>query len=68
MSARIENGVIVLFDQTALRGKIMILHNGEIIGFHSTCFQSAPPTRFPMLGDMVTITFFDDKLVIVHSA
>ena len=63
---RIEKGIIVLFNSITLWG-VIALCSGKEIEFHSTCFQSAPPTRFPKLGEMVQITFSCGELVFVRS-
>lgn len=68
MKTYIKKGVIISFDLAASRGKILVFRSGKKIKFHSTCFQSDPPTRFPKLGEIVEMTFSDNKLISVHSA
>jgi hypothetical protein len=63
---KIEKGEIISFDETTSRGKIS-LTRGEV-EFHSTSFQSALPTRFPRLGEPVSVTFSRGELVSVHSS
>ncbi len=46
LEIRIERGTVLSFDPTTSRGKIS-LSGGNQLEFHSTCFQSVPPTRFP---------------------
>ena len=67
MEIRIEKGIVISFDLITLRGKIIAIRNGKKFKFHSTCFQSAPPTRFPLIGEMVKMAFSRGKLVSVRS-
>jgi len=63
---KIEKGEVISFDETTSRGKISL--SGEVVEFHSTSFQSTLPTRFPRLGEPVSVTFSRGQLVSVHSS
>jgi len=62
---RVEEGTIVSFDTRTSRG-VLNLHDIKV-KFHSTCFQSTPPTRFPKIGEAVRVTFSHNILVSVRS-
>ena len=64
---QIKKGVIVAYNSVTYWGRIKILRGGKKIKFHSTCFQSTLPTRFPKLGETVQIIFSCGKLVSVRS-
>ena len=63
---KVEVGTVVAFDTQTSRGKVSLRSGGEV-EFHSTSFQSAPPTRFPRSGDAVRVTFDAGRLVSVRS-
>ncbi len=59
---RTKLGMVSSFDLLTARGTIFFC-KGKKIKFHSTCFQSTPPTRFPNLGESVEAIFSDGVLV-----
>lgn len=62
----IYQGKVSSFDMTTSRGVIWLDACSEL-GFHSTCFQSALPTRCPIVGERVKATFQGRQLISVRS-
>ena len=59
-------GKVSSFDMATSRGVIWLDACSEL-GFHSTCFQSTLPTRFPTVGERVKATFQGRQLISVRS-
>ena len=66
MEIKVETGKVLSFDSATSAGKVS-LRRGDEVEFHSTCFQSGSPTRFPRSGEEVKVTFDEDRLVSVRS-
>lgn len=64
---RTKEGIVSSYNPLTHEGTVSF-KGDEKVGFHSTCFQSAPPTRFPNVGEPVEVTFSDGVLLIVRSA
>lgn len=61
----IKQGKVDSFDTATSRG-VLILGEERVL-FHSTCFHSAPPTRFPRQGELILAVFSNGRLVSVRS-
>lgn len=57
-------GVVLEFDKDSAKG--IILSEGKKIKFHSTIFQSLPPTKFPEVYDLVRLSYDEDRLISVR--
>jgi hypothetical protein len=63
---QVESGQIVAFDDKTARGQVRL--SDRLVEFHSTIFQRSLPTRFPLVGENVEVTFSHGQLVSIHSA
>jgi len=66
-------GIIKTFNRDSCRGWILLENKRSssphaLISFHSTSFQSSLPTRFPIVNEVVDVTFQDDRLISVRSS
>ncbi len=66
-------GIIKIFNYNSCRGWILLEEKrpsspNTLVSFHSTSFQSSLPTRFPVINEVVDVTFQDDRLISVRSS
>ena len=61
-------GKVREFSQVTSAGTVVIDGKNKRLQFSSTCFHSAPPFRYPTVGEQVRITLSTDtgKVVLVR--
>lgn len=60
-----HEALIVAYDPATGRGEVLLGLGGQF-SFHTTSYQSLPPTRFPEVGTAVNVHFQDGRLISIH--
>lgn len=59
-------GEVVEFNEATCFGMI-VCADDQLVHFHSTSFQSFPSTRFPRVGDIVDVIFYESELLRIRT-